>query len=33
MTQIQDHDSEIFELESILSQKELMETASSSSPF
>ena len=33
MTQIQDNDSEISELESILSQKELMETASSCSPF
>ena len=33
MTQIQNDDSEIFELESILSQKELMETTSSSSPF
>ena len=33
MIQIQDNDSEISELESTLSQKELMETASSSSPF
>ena len=33
MTQIQDDNSEISELESILSQKELMETTSSSSPF
>ena len=33
MTEIQDNDSEISELESILSQKELMETTSSSSPF
>ena len=33
MTQILDNDSEISELESILSQKELMETASSSSAF
>ena len=33
MTQIQDNYSEISDLESILSQKELMETTSSSSPF